>query len=273
MRFEAGTRVLITGATSGIGKEMARQLGAKGCRLAITGRREGKLAEAAAAAREAGAQDVLELVGSVAELDEVREQYRRVKETFDGLDVVILNAGVGDSRNAKRFTVEEYRWTFETNVFGMCNWLQVVIPDMLRAKRGTIAGMSSSAAWRGFPSTGSYCASKAAVSTMLESMRVDLRGTGIDVVTVLPGFVKSEITARNNPKTMMCLLETDDGARRVLRGIEKRRRIVHFPRPFTWFLRYFIGGMPGFLYDWFATKFIKRDKQPYVDESHGGERA
>ena len=94
---------------------------------------------------------------------------------------------------------------------------------------GTIAGIASIAGYRGLPKSGAYCASKSALITLLESTRIDLRGTGVDVVTVCPGFVKSEITARNDPKDMMFLLETDDGVRRMIRGIERKERLVHFP--------------------------------------------
>ena len=183
------------------------------------------------------------------------------------LVIKILNAGVADSRKATAFTADDYRWTFETNVFGVCEWMEAVLPDMIAAKKGVIAGISSPAAWRGFPSTGSYCASKAALSTMLESARLDLRGTGVEVITVCPGWVRSEITDRNDPKEMFILLEVEDGVRRILRGIDKRRRLVHFPCQMTWLVRYLIRPMPMWLYDPLIARFVKRNKQPYVDQS------
>lgn len=87
--FAAGSRVLITGATSGLGREAARQLGARGCRLALTGRRTDKLADAA---RESGATDVIELAGSVTDPEVVKRHYAAIKEKFGGLDVAILNS-------------------------------------------------------------------------------------------------------------------------------------------------------------------------------------
>ena len=260
-------RVLITGASSGIGRELARQLGARGCRLALTGRRGGKLVEACETAQAAGAKEVLMLCGTVTDLEVVRGHYEMIAHQWDGLDCVILNAGVGDSENARQFSTANYRWTFETNVFGMCNWLEMVIADMVANRKGLIVGVSSPAGWCGLPQTGSYCASKAAVSTMLESVRVDLRGTGVDVVIVCPGFVKSEITARNDPKDMVMLLETEDGVQRMLRGIDRRKRVVHFPFPLTHFVRYGLGRMPRGWYDAVVARFVKRNKRPYVDES------
>ncbi len=261
-----GDRVLITGATSGLGREMARQLGQRGCRVAITGRRDAKLREAERAIVEAGGE-ALALLGSVSDRATVEAHYGEIRSRWGGLDVAILNAGVADSRPAQTFTADDYRWTFETNVFGVCEWVEAVLPDMLASKRGVIAGISSPAAWRGFPATGSYCASKAALSTMLESMRLDLRGTGVDVITVCPGWVRSEITDRNDPGEMFILLEVEDGARRILRGIDRRRRLVHFPWQMTWLVRYLIRPLPMWVYDPLIARFVKRNKQPYVDES------
>src|SRR4029453_10579862 len=86
---------------------------------------------------------------------------------------------------------EDYHRVFATNVGGAVNWLEVVLPDMIQAGTGTVVGISSLAAWRGLPGAGAYSASKAALSILLESTRVDLRGTGVDVVTVFPGFIKN----------------------------------------------------------------------------------
>ncbi len=259
--------MLITGATSGLGREMAIQLARRGCRVAITGRRRDRLDEAASAARQAGASDVIALHGSVTDDAAVRAHAQAIRDAWGGVDVVILNAGVGDSVHGTAFSAENYRWTFDTNVLGACRWIEQVLPDMLARGSGVIAGISSPAGWRGFPGAGSYSASKAALTTLLESLRVDLRGSGVDVVTVCPGFIRSEITDRNDPKEMIQLLDTADGARRILRGIEQRRRVVHFPFPLTWIIRYVIRPMPGWLYDRLASRYLRRTKKPYVDAS------
>jgi short-subunit dehydrogenase len=257
-------RVLITGATSGLGREMAVQLARRqGAKIAITGRRLEMLTETEKLVKAAGAE-CLALCGGVADLAEVKGHYARIKDAWGGLDWVILNAGVGDSVNAREFSAENYRWTFEINVFGVANWLEAVIPDMLKQGSGVIAGIASLAAFRGLPGSGSYSASKSALVTMLESTRVDLRGTGVDVVTVCPGFVRSEITARNDPKQMFFLLETEDGANRIIRGIERRERIVHFPWQLSYPSIYVLHNLPGAIYDRIAG-FIKRKKKPYVD--------
>lgn len=261
-----GLRVVITGASSGLGRAMAVQLARAGARVAITGRRKEKLADAAGAVRAAGGE-CLELLGDVTEPSQVKAHYALIKERWGGLDWAILNAGVGDSMSARQFSAENYRWTFATNLGGVTNWIEAVLPDMLAAKRGAIAGIGSLAGFRGLPESGAYSASKAALYALLESTRVDLRGTGVNVVTVCPGFVKSEMTDRNDKGQMPFLLETDDGARRIIDGIRHRRRVVHFPWQLSLFMIYVVHNLPGWFYDWFAANFVKRKKKPYVDES------
>lgn len=257
-------RVLVTGASSGLGAELARQLCARGDKVALTGRRADKLAAAARAAREAGAAaggEALELLGSASEPSVVREHYAKIKAAWGGLDWAVLNAGVGDALDARAFSAANVRWTFETNVFGAAEWLEAVLPGMIAAGSGTVAGIASLAAFRGLPKSGSYCASKAALVTLLESARVDLRGTGVRVVTVCPGFVRSEMTDRNDPRDMAFLLETEDGVRRIVRGIEAGRRLVHFPWQLSVPTKYFLARLPGFAYDAFAGAFLKRRRK------------
>jgi len=252
-------RVLITGATSGLGRTMAVLLGREGARVAVTGRRKDKLEETAALVRAAGGE-CLALLGGVVDPAEVKAHYAAIKSAWGGLDWAILNAGVSESKGAREFSAENVRRTFETNIFGVANWMEAVLPDMISAKSGVVAGVASLAAFRGLPFSGSYCASKAALVTLLESARVDLRGTGVDVVAICPGFVKSEMTEGNKVGSMPFLLEAEDGARRMLDGVAARRRVVHFPWQLSIPTIYGLHNMPGFLYDRFASR-VKRRKR------------
>ncbi|MBI4346755.1 MAG: SDR family NAD(P)-dependent oxidoreductase [Elusimicrobia bacterium] len=261
----SGLRVLITGATSGLGREMAVQLGREGARLALTGRRRDRLQETCAAAKAAGAAEALALEGSASDRAVVAAHYREIKARFGGLDWAVLNAGVSESRSGRSFSAENVRWTFETNVFGVAEWLEAVLPDMLSARSGVIAGVSSLAGFRGLPLSGSYSASKAALNTLLESTRIDLLGSGVDVVTICPGFVKSEMTDKNEVGWMPFMLTTEDGTRRMIDGIRARRRIVHFPWQLSLSTVYLLPNLPGWLYDRImgvVRRRKKKDPQP-----------
>lgn len=259
-------RVVVTGGTSGIGRAVAVELGRRGARVAVTGRRRDKLDETVRLVREAGGE-CLPLLGSVSSGSDVRRHYAEIKERWGGLDWAILNAGVGDRNDARQFKAETVRWTFETNILGVAEWLEAVIPDMVAAGRGTIAGVASLAGFRGLPRSGAYSASKAALVTLLESTRVDLRPTGVKVVTVCPGYVRSELTDRNDPGDMWFIIEADDSARRILRGIEEGRRLVHFPWQLSIPVLYLLHWLPDFIYDALIARIAPRRKRPYVDES------
>ncbi|MBI4375280.1 MAG: SDR family NAD(P)-dependent oxidoreductase [Elusimicrobia bacterium] len=243
-----GLRVLITGATSGLGEAMALQLAREGCRLALTGRREDRLADVARRARALGAE-CLELPGNVADPASSEKHYARIVQAWDGLDWAILNSGVGGSASGRKFSAKGFVDLFSINVFGVAYWIERVLPGMLASREGTIAVISSLAAWRGLPRAASYCSSKAALNVLLESLRVDLRGTGVSIVTVCPGYIKSELTAKRDFRRMPFLLQTEDGARRILHGIRAKKRLVAFPAPMAWFMRLVLGPMPGFLYE------------------------
>ena len=258
---EPKPRVLITGASSGLGREMARQLAERGWRVAITGRREAEL-KATARQVEAKGGECLVLVGSVAELATVKRHYATIRGQWGGLDWAILNAGVGDSTDARDLRADEYQRIFATNVGGALNWLEAVLPDMVAAGRGTIAGISSLAAWRGLPKAGAYSASKAALATLLESTRVDLRGTGVEVVTVCPGFIKNGNTSPGDEPAKPFVLELEDGVRRILAGIDRKGRTVHFPWPLSHFMRHVVRNMPDRFYDWLVSRLMPPSASP-----------
>ena len=250
-------RALVTGASSGLGREMARQLAARGFRVAVTGRRERELAETARLVEAAGAE-CLALVGSVSEPEAVAAQAGRVRDRFGGLDLMILNAGIARGVDARHLSAECYHEVFATNVGGAVNWLGAVLPWMIEAGSGTVAGISSLAAWRGLPGAGAYSASKAALATLLESTRVDLRGTGIRVVTVFPGFIRNRGVASEADRGKLFVLELEDGTRRILDGIESGRAVVHFPWPLSLPMRHFVRHLPAPAYDWLMSRLNRR---------------
>jgi NAD(P)-dependent dehydrogenase (short-subunit alcohol dehydrogenase family) len=205
------------------------------------------MATAEVVAREGG--DCLPLVGSVANVDTIKQHYAAIRERFGGVDWAILNAGVSESVDARSFRADVYHRVFATNVGGAVNWIEAVLPGMIAAGSGLVVGISSLAGFRGLPGAGAYSASKAALSTLLESTRVDLRGTGVDVVTVCPGFIRTGDRKPGDDAGKVFLLDLEDGVSRILRGIEKRKRLVHFPWPLSWPMRHIVRNLPDAGYD------------------------
>lgn len=148
---------------------------------------------------------------------------------FGTADLVIANAGISVGTSAVQSSdLEVMRRVFETNVLGLAATLGAFAPAMRTAGRGTLCGISSVAGIRGMPGSGAYSASKAAALTWLESLRVELHGSGVAVVTILPGYVDTPMT-RVNPYRMPFLLQADDAAARIARAIDAKRRVAIIP--------------------------------------------
>lgn len=167
---------------------------------------------------------------------------------FGAPDIVIANAGVSRgtlTEHAEDLSV--FREVLETNVLGIVNAFHPFIASMRAAHRGTLVGIASIAGFRGLPGSGAYSASKAAAITYLESLRVELRESGIAVVTVCPGYIATPMTA-GNPYSMPFLMRPDAAAHRIANAIARRKRFYVLPWPMA------IGGrlfraLPRPLYD------------------------
>jgi Short-chain dehydrogenases of various substrate specificities len=124
--------------------------------------------------------------------------------------------------------VAVFKTVFETNVLGLLHVFQPFIAPMREAGGGTLVGIASIAGFRGLPGSGAYSASKAAAIAYLESLRVELRGSGIAVVTICPGYVATAMTV-DNPYRMPFLMQPDEAARKIARAIARRKRFYVLP--------------------------------------------
>lgn len=210
--------VFITGASSGIGQALAARFRRAGYRLALVARREAEVREWARAQgcseAEAGvyAADVCDLAAI--------EAAGRACIAAQGVpDVVIANAGISVGMDTEVFDdLEVMRSTFETNVIGVAATFHPFAREMRRRGSGTLVGIASVAGIRGLPGHGAYCSSKAAVISYCESLRGELRGSGVKVVTLLPGYIDTPLT-RKNRYSMPFLLGADEFAERAFRAI------------------------------------------------------
>jgi short-subunit dehydrogenase len=215
---------LITGASSGIGAALARHLGGEGWEVVLCARRRGALEEVAASLSGRGRVEVLD----VSDGDATAAAVRRVDEEVGGLDLVVANAGTSELRWSGDLSWEDCHPMLEVHVAGALATLTAVLPRMVERGRGHLVGVSSMAAYRGLPHNALYGASKAFLSTFLESLRVDLAGTGVAVTDVRPGFVRTAMTdAVDSPKPFM--MEPEEAASRIARGIIRREPVVAFP--------------------------------------------
>ena len=213
---------LITGASSGIGRAMAEALAAKGAtRLTLLGRDETRLAGVAEACRDRGAEVF------TASLD-VRDRSAMaavVRAAFDRapIDLLVANAGISGLGS------EDPRAVITTNIDGVLNSVEPVVPLMEQRRKGQIAIMSSLAGFRSLPNAPLYCASKSAVRSFGEGLGVRLAPQGVSVSVLCPGFIETPLTEAN-PFPMPLIMSAEEAAERLLDGIRRKKPRVAFPR-------------------------------------------
>ncbi len=223
-----GQIVVVTGASSGIGAELSRQLAAAGAKVGLTARRAEALEALAAEIRHAGGTAAVAPADST-DPAATRAAIERLVVALGGpVDLLVANAGLGLSTPAAAFSAGEFEQMVRVNLLGAAYAIEAVLPAMLRNGRGHIVGISSLAAFRGLPGGSGYGATKAGLTTLLEGLRVELRPRGIAVTTVHPGYIRTPMTAgANHPQPF--LMEVVPAARIILKGIERRRRTIDFP--------------------------------------------
>ena len=243
--------VFITGASSGIGRGLSLELARRGASLGLLARRREMLEGLVAEVEQAGGR-ALALPADVTDAAAVKEAADALRERFGRIDVLIANAGVGATTHATELKPDEFARVVNINLLGAVNSVTAVVPQMVERGSGQLVAISSLAGYRGLPKSGAYCASKAALSAFFESLRIDLRGTGIDVTIIHPGFIKTPLTA-GRQADMPYLMELDDATRKIISAIEARKKSYAFP----WQLASLVRAamlFPNSLYDRIAAK-------------------
>jgi len=219
--------VMITGASSGIGRGLAVELARRGARIGLVARRAAVVAEVVREIESVGSVG-LALPADVQDADSLLAAAERLRDEFGPVDILIANAGIGPTRDAAAIDAKEIAEVIQVNVIGASNSAAAVIPQMVERGSGQLVIISSLAAYRGLPKSAAYCASKAAVSAFFESLRLDLAPRGIDVTIIHPGFIKTPLTAGREAQ-MPFLMELDDAVNKMANAIEKRRKRYSFP--------------------------------------------
>ncbi len=244
--------VLITGASSGIGRELAFELARRGARLGLVARRSELLSEIISDLEPESRANAIALPADVQDAQSMRAAAERLIAQFGRIDVLIANAGIGVTNPGAEFDAAKLASVINVNVIGAANSVGAVLPEMVQRRAGHLVAISSLAAYRGLPKSAAYCASKAGVSAMFESLRLDLASIGIDVTIIHPGFIKTPLTAGRQAK-LPWLMEVNDAANKMLRAIEKRKKSYAFPWQLASIVR--LGMiMPNFMYDWISSR-------------------
>jgi short-subunit dehydrogenase len=218
---------IITGASSGIGWELAKQLATSRCAVGVVARRKDRLETLVQEIQATGGKaacavaDVAERAPTVAAIKSLREQLGPV-------DLLIANSGVGVPTTLEPLNVDEVEKMFKVNTLGVVYAIEAVLPEMLERRSGHLVAISSLAAYLPMPGESGYCASKAAVNVYMEALGLHLRGRGVHVTTVCPGFIDTPMTAVNTFK-MPWLLKADRAAELILRAIARKQRVYNFP--------------------------------------------
>ena len=228
-------RVVITGASSGIGEALALEYRRRDPQavIGLIARREASLARVASAL--GGPVHCLNAdVGDRAALAAVAQRF---VEAAGVPDVVIANAGIsGGTRTGEPGDAEAFERIVQTNVTGMFDTFAAFLPSMRELRGARLVGIASVAGVRGLPGAGGYSASKAAAIAYLESLRVELRGSGVRVVTIAPGFIRTPMTASNR-YPMPFLTDADVFAARACDAIAAGRSFVVIPWQMAWVAR------------------------------------
>ncbi len=237
----------LTGASSGLGRALSVALARDGYAVGAFARRRPLLDTLAKEILDAGGR-VRVLVGDVGESRQVAAAVRALESEFGPVDLLIANAGIGGVRDPGTVDAADVERVMRTNFLGAVHCVEAVLPGMRERRSGHLVCVSSLAGYGGVPGAAAYSASKAAMTSYFEALRIELRGSGVDVTVLMPGWVRTPMTAEHAAERPF-LLELEEGTAVMLRAIQARKRAHAFPLPVATAVR---AGrlMPRLVYDW-----------------------
>ena len=256
--YFADKTIVITGAASGIGQDLALLFASYGARLALSDLRPEPLDAVGSACKEAGAE-VLVVAADVSDAAAMEGIAAQVFHRWEQADLVIANAGMGGLNPADAFDTEIHHRTVAVNALGLANTVAPFIPDMVARRSGHLACVASLAAFRGLPNAASYSSTKAYQSTFMESLRVDLRKHGVAVTCLYPGFVRTPMTD-HDAFDMPFMVPVRQASLLMARALMRRRARYLFPWQMRW-LTLLNRMLPCWLFDRLVPRLSGQPKQ------------
>ena len=243
----------ITGASTGIGRELALKLAATGTRVAATARSQDKLKSLSGEA-----SGITPFAADVTDAEGLTALTEQIAADIGPVDLAILNAGTyAPLDSGKGFDAELFRQTVDVNYLGVTNAIAAVLPGMIERGSGHIAIVASVAGYRGLPKAAAYGPTKAALINLAETLKPELEPHGIRISIVNPGFVRTPMTAQND-FPMPFLMEPEDAADRIISGLKAGRYEIAFPGRFVVILKT-LRLLPNAAFFWVVRKFVLRD--------------
>jgi short-subunit dehydrogenase len=220
-------RVFITGASSGLGEGLARHYATPGAVIGLCARRAAVLSELAREIDRTGARAIVHAV-DVGDTSAMERAAAEFAAESGGVDLVIANAGIGIPHQTLEGKSEPIARLMRVNVIGVTNTVVPFVPVMVKQGSGTLAAVGSVAGYRGLPGRAAYSASKAAVLTFMDALRLELHDTGVHAMTLCPGFVHTPLTA-SAPGKLPFVISRDEAVAQMTAAIERRAPTFTFP--------------------------------------------
>lgn len=244
--------IWITGASSGIGKAVAIKFAENGWIVAASARRENLLNEL----KEIN-ENIYPFTLDVTDIDKCKLIATNIINQFRNIDICLFGTGMHDPKSEKKFNLEKVREIMEVNYFGTMNSINSIYDYFSEKKNGQISIISSVAGYRGLPAAGAYCASKAALTSFAESLNFDMQMKNVRVSLVSPGFIKTPMTDQND-FPMPMIKSPEFAANEIYKGLTVKRGFeIHFPKAFTYFLK-FLQILPSGIYFKLVSKGMKK---------------
>lgn len=260
---------IITGASSGIGRSLARRIAAGGDTVAVLARRKELLDSLVEEIGQAGGR-ALAIACDVTDRAAVREAVQRAERELGPTETLIANAGgAGDATDVDCFSAQHIADVVTLNLIGVANCIEAVLPGMLERRSGHLVATSSLAGYRGLPTSAAYGAAKAGLTNLMESLRIDLRPKGIDVTVIAPGFVQTKI--KKKKKNRPFLLQLEPATALMYDAIRKRKPYYAFPKTLLAFI--WLGwALPAPIYDRIVAGRGPKTKKKASGESNPKEQ-